>query len=132
MFNLTQSISLIHLSLTYRVDSGTQRPKVSFCPVPDSTTISDGFTTLQSCRKFTVEATGGSETGTLELPAENETSKVLMEVITQGIKADFKATRIEFHSYCTIDAATSKFTMPVLHYNIRQTKCTPKSGWWLQ
>ena len=81
---------------------------MSFCPVPDSTTIIDGFTNLESCRKFTVEATGRLETGTLELPAENETSKVLMEVITQGIKADFKATMIAFHGNCTAAMTTSK------------------------
>ena len=103
LFNLIQQTSLIQISLTYRVIDGTQLPKVSFCPVADTALISDQFTNDESCRKFTVEATGELETGVLELSTENETSKVVMEVVTHGIKADFKAIGVQFYGNCTTD-----------------------------
>ena len=101
LFDLQQETLLAKINLTYIIDAGDQQPKISFCAVPANMSIHDTFSNLK-CKEIMVQPTGDTVVGTLEPPFNNETSKVGMEVITQGIKADFRATRIEFFASCAV------------------------------
>lgn len=103
LFNLSRITLLTKINLTYTVVSGSQKPKISFCAVPTSMTIDSTFRNLE-CREVQVEATGDTVVGTLEPSFGNETGKIGMEVITQGIKAAFTATRVEFFGTCTVSS----------------------------
>ena len=103
LFNLSRITRLSRINLTYTVVSGSQKPKISFCAVPTSMTIDSTFRDLE-CHEVQVEATGDTVVGTLEPSFSNETRKIGMEVITQGIKAAFTATRVEFFGTCTVSS----------------------------
>lgn len=96
LFSLRERASISEVHLTYSVDSMTEKPKVSFCAARDDINITNAFTNL-TCQEVTIEATN-SETRKkiVAMPFTNITSKIAMEVITQGIKASFTATSVEF------------------------------------
>ena len=101
LFILNQNTLLSKVILTYKIKAGNQKPKISFCAAPDSVGIESDFTGLE-CKEVSTEATGSEETQTLKMPFTNETSRIVMEVTTQGIKANFVATGVEFYgSNCT-------------------------------
>ncbi|MCG8622253.1 MAG: hypothetical protein MJE68_09700, partial [Proteobacteria bacterium] len=101
LFNLSQITRLSKINFTYMVESGNQEPKISFCTVPASMSIGSAFRNLE-CQEVRVEATGDTVVGTLVPSFANKTGKIGMEVITQGIKAAFTATRVEFFGSCTV------------------------------
>jgi hypothetical protein len=103
LFNLSQITLLSKINFTYTVESGNQKPKISFCVVPANMSINGTFRDLE-CREVQVEATGDTVVGTLEPSFGNKTGKIGMEVITQGIKAAFTATRVEFFGSCTVSS----------------------------
>lgn len=103
LFNLGRKTLLTKINLTYIVEEGTERPKVSFCAAPANISINSTFSSLK-CLEVQVEATGDTVVGTLRPSFNKETSKIGMEVITQGIKAAFRATRVEFFGSCTVSS----------------------------
>ena len=103
LFNLSQITLLSKINFTYTVESGTQKPKISFCAVPASMSIDSAFSNLE-CQEVRIKATGDTVVGTLAPSFANKTGKIGMEVITQGIKAAFTATRVEFFGSCTVSS----------------------------
>lgn len=101
LFNLNQRAVVAQVNLMYMVAQGSQTPKVSFCAAAGNSCINNTFSGLE-CMEIAIEATGMTETGTLNTPFINETSNVVMEIITTGIKADFVATRIELYGNSTV------------------------------
>ena len=98
------------------IDAGTQRPKISFCAVADTVFINNIFSGME-CDEVTIQATGTTQIGTLELPFVNETSRVGMEITTKGIKADFMATRVDFYGICTMAVATTGLVYMYINYS---------------
>lgn len=96
LFFLSERAEIDRISVTYVVQ-GTQSPKVTFCAQPEDTLINDTLS-KDNCKKVEIETTGGMTLmGILDMPFINvTTSKVSMEVITQGIKSDFIATEVQF------------------------------------
>lgn len=101
VFDLGQSTLPTKINFTYTVVDGSERPKISFCTTPANTSVNSTFNNLTQCEEVIVEPTGDTVVGTLRPSFSNETSKIAMEIITQGIKAAFTATRIEFFERCT-------------------------------
>ena len=110
LFNLSQTTLLTKINLMYKVVAGTERPKISFCAVPGNMSINGTFRDLE-CQEVQIEATGDTVVGTLQLSLGNETGKIGMEVITQGIKAAFTATRVEFFGACTVSSTGNEACM---------------------
>ena len=98
LFVLDQKAAISHINLTYIVASDNQRPKVSFCIVREDTFINSSFMNL-NCDEMSIQplASGEKQTSTLNVPMNNGTSKVAMEVITESIKVDFVATKVKFY-----------------------------------
>ena len=115
LFDLNRRARVTQINVTYMAETG--EPKVSFCTVPDGTTITSAFNNLD-CREFPIQQTGIMIIVTsLDNPFNNATSKVAMEVITRGIKTDFVTSRIEFFG-------SYESTGIVAHEN--SYKCKPK------
>ena len=98
LFILSARASISAVNLTYSVDSMSEKPKVSFCAAGEDTTINSDFGNLNlKCQEVAIEPTNNkTRNRTVHLPFTNSTSKIVMEVITQGIKASFTATSVEF------------------------------------
>ena len=107
LFDLAQNTLLTKINLTYSISDGRETPKITFCAVPANRSISDTFRDLE-CNPLQVQPTGNTVVGTLEPSFGDETSKIGMEIITNGIKADFRATRVEFFGSCTTVSTTGK------------------------
>ena len=112
-FELNQVAEVTQITLTYVVVSSIrQSPKVSFCALPNVTLPNVTFSELsQTCRKMNVESTTSYmvQTSSLEMPFDQDTRAVAMEVITQGIKADFVAMTVQF--FGTYRMATTTTTL---------------------
>ena len=96
LFFLNERAEIDVISLTYVVQR-TESPKVTFCAQPEGILITATLS-KDNCKKVEIEPTGGMRlTGVLNMPFRNvTTSRVSMEVITQGIKSDFVATGVQF------------------------------------
>ena len=102
LLNRRANISLIRLTYT-AVSSVDQSPKVSFCAVLGDNFLNTSLSNL-NCRKMDIQSTISYmiQTSSLETPFDKDTLAVTMEIITQGLKADFTATGVEFFgSYLT-------------------------------
>ena len=96
LFTLSRRATVCIVNLTYSVDSTSETPKVSFCAAPNDIKISNTFPSL-TCQEVTIEATNAEpRMKTIDMPFPNTTNSIVMEVITQGIKASFTATSVQF------------------------------------
>ena len=115
LFTLSRRATVCIVNLTYSVDSTSEKPKVSFCAAPNNTKISNTFPDV-TCQEVTIEATrGDSITTTIPMPFPNTTNSIVMEVITQGIKAPFTATSVQFFgAYEVVGKINHLFTSPCM------------------
>ena len=113
LFMLSERASISEVNLTYSVDSTSEMPKISFCAAPDDTIINLTFPNL-TCQEISIEATGGdTKAMILHMPFTNITNSIVMEVITQGIKASFIARAVQFFGfYVATGEYTHNFTNP--------------------
>ena len=103
LFVLSERSNIVQINLTYIVESNDQEPKISFCPLPDGTLINASFTDLM-CRPVSIQPSLTGEAMTVVLNVTFNTTKVAMEVITDGIKADFVANQVQFFSSTEVTA----------------------------
>ena len=96
LLNGRANISQIHLTYA-AISSVTQSPKVSFCAVLGDNIYNTSQSNL-NCRKMDIQATTSYmiQTSSLEMPFDQDTVSVTMEVVTQGIKANFIASEVQF------------------------------------
>ena len=97
-FELNQVAEVTHIGLTYVVVSSiSQSPKISFCALPNVTLPDVTFRGL-TCRKIDIQAmpTYTVQTSSVDMPFDQDTGVVAMEVITDGIKANFIAMGVQF------------------------------------
>ena len=116
LFTLSRISTINEVSLTYSVDSASEKPKVSFCAAPIDTlsSISNTFPYL-TCHDVSIEATNGeSRTRIVNIPFPNTTNSIVMEVITQSIKASFTATSVQFMG--TYDETVGKLNCLLMSY----------------
>ena len=116
-FELNQRAEVLvtRIRLNYAVVSSTsQTPKVSFCVLPTAIIIPINITLFSSlnCRKVNIQPTTGYaiQTITMEMPFDQDTENVAMEVITRGIKASFVATGVQFFGNYTVTTPTTVTT----------------------
>ena len=115
-FELNQRADVTRIRLNYAVVSSTsQTPKVSFCVLPTAITIPINITLFSNlnCRKVNIQPSTGYaiQTITMEMPFDQDTENVAMEVITRGIKASFVATGVQFFgNYTTVTTPTTTTT----------------------
>lgn len=114
LFVLNQKMSVSLVNMTYTVNSPDEKPKVSFCPLPDNVGIKDKFMGLR-CKAVSIQP-GSRVTESIEAPFTNETNRVLMEVITEGIKVEFEAISVEF--YGVNCAAISEGTVQYVYFSL--------------
>ena len=93
LFDLNRRAHVTRINVTYMAEAG--KPKVSFCTVPEGTSITSTFSNLD-CQEFPIQQTVRMRVSLLDNPFNNATSQVAMEVITRGIKTDFVTSRVEF------------------------------------
>ena len=96
-FRLNGRANISRIRLTYAVvSSATQTPKVSFCAVLGDDRFNVSLSNL-NCREIDIVSTASYmiQTSSLDMPFDRDTGDVTMEIITQGIKADFTATGVE-------------------------------------
>lgn len=103
LFVLSERSNIVQINLTYVVQSNDQEPKISFCPLPDGTLINASFTDLM-CRAVSIQPSLTREAMTVVLNVTFNTTKVAMEVITDGIKADFVANEVQFYGSTEVTA----------------------------
>ena len=97
-FELNQVAQVVMINLTYVVVSSiSQSPKISFCALPNVTLPDVTFRGL-TCRKIDIQAMSNYtvQTSSVDMPFDQDTGAVAMEVITDGIKADFIAMGVQF------------------------------------
>ena len=112
LFEFSQREFVSKIDVTYEVKSKRERPKVTFCPLPDNFDITKKFKGLE-CEEVSIKA-NSAETVSLASPFVNGTRKVAMEVITQGIKTDLKTTAVQFYTHsCTTMKERKSQTMCV-------------------
>ena len=120
LFTLSRRATVCEVNLTYSVDSTSEKPKVSFCAAPNDTRISNTFPDV-TCQEVTIEATSGdSITTTIPMPFTSTTNSIVMEVITQGIKAPFTATSVQFFGAYEVVGKLNQST----HEEVYMTSCT--------
>ena len=108
LFVLNQRSNVAHVNVTYSMQSSSEKPKVAFCDIPDSFEIteSNDFNGLD-CTQLNIH---GDSKAVLPMTFKNETSRVGMEVITQGIKTDFVVTGVQFFGgLCTAATITRRY-----------------------
>lgn len=99
LFTLSRRATISAVNLTYSVDSESETPKVSFCVAPNDTSINSAFANL-TCQEVLIEATNGETiTRITSTPFTNITNRIVMEIITQGIKASFTASAVQFFGF---------------------------------
>ena len=116
LFVLNRKAEIDEISLTYVVP-GTERPKVSFCALSDGTLI-NGTLSNENCIKVDIQQTDGMRLMVnLTMPFNNITTSIVsMEVITQGIKAAFIATGVQFLGRYDVTG------IPINHSSINSTQ----------
>ena len=98
LFILNGRAVISRINLTYIVESSSEKPKVSFCAISDNATVNSNLTAAGlDCQEVPIEPTeGAARNEILPMPFNNDTSRIVMEVITQGIKTAFEATEVQF------------------------------------
>ena len=98
LFTLSRIATISEVSLTYSVDSASEKPKVSFCAalIDTLSSICNSFPNL-ACHEMSTDATNGeNRTRIVNVLFNNNTNSIVFEVIMQGINTSFTATSVQF------------------------------------
>lgn len=119
LFTLSGRATISEVNLSYSVDSTSETPKVSFCAAPNDISISITFPNL-TCQEVAIQATNReNRTRIIPMPFANITNSIVMEVITQGIKASFTANSVQFFGMYEV---IGKFISESMHRKVYNFK----------